>query len=289
MLSSNLRTSVGFQFVTPMPMPMLRGIGWEMNTSESYIWDGKRRTDDHCVFQYTVSGAGEIEIQGITYPLKQGDAFMVDIPGDHCYRLPLSSPEWEILYLELSKEALPFLRQVMTLSGPVFKVPDSSPVIELAWSIYKKAIDNQIQDAYENSSLTYQWLMELTRHVSQNRIQPASLKIEQCKQFIEQHYMEQIGLKEMAEVAGQSKYHFSREYERRLGITPVRYLTEVRLAHAVKLMMSTESNLEEIAQKSGFSNANYFGKVFRKYMGVSPGIFRENNNTYDIHHVYYRS
>ncbi|GGH27498.1 helix-turn-helix domain-containing protein [Paenibacillus segetis] len=287
MLPSELRTSVGFQFVTPLRMLMLQGIGWEINSSENYIWDGKRRKDEHCLFQYTVSGGGEIEIQRVKYSLKQGDAFIVDIPGDHCYRLPPSSPKWEVLYVELSKEALPFLRQAMALSGPVFELPDSSPVVELAWDIYDKAIHNKIQDTYENSTLAYIWLMELTRHVSQNHVQPVSMKIEQCKQFIEQHYMEPIGLEDMAEVAGQSKFHFSREYERRLGITPVRHLTEVRLAHAVKLMMSTECNLEEIARKSGFSNANYFGKVFRKHMGVSPGIFRQNN-TYAIQHVFHR-
>lgn len=289
MLPSNMRTSVGFQVVTSLPMLMLQGIGWEINSSESYVWDGKRRTDEHCLFQYTVSGNGEIEIQGVTYPLTQGDVFIVDIPGDHCYRLPPSSSEWEVLYIELSKEALPFLKHVMALAGPVFGLPNTSPVIQQAWDMYQKAVSNQIQDAYENSALTYQWLMELTRHVSRNRVQPVSPKIEQCKQFIEQHYMEPIGLKEMAEVAGQSKFHFSREYERRMGITPVRYLTEVRLAHAVKLMMTTECNLEEIARETGFSNANYFGKVFRKHMGISPGLFRESNNTYDIQHVFYRS
>ena len=289
MRSEPWRTSVGFQFVTPVPMLMMKGIGWEINHLESYIWDGMRRTDEHCLFQYTVSGRGEITIQGITYPLKRGDVFMVDIPGEHCYRLPPSSPAWEVLYVELSKEALPFLRQAMALSGPVFELAASSAVVKRTWELYEKAIHNEIQDAYENSAFTYEWLMELTRHVSKNRTQTLSIAIEQCKQFIEQHYMEPIGLKEMAEVAGQSRFHFSREYERRLGITPVRYLTEVRVAQAVKLLLSTELNQEEIAQRTGFSNANYFGKVFRKHMGMSPGLFRENNNNYAIQHVYYRS
>ncbi|MNP27664.1 HTH-type transcriptional activator Btr [compost metagenome] len=92
----------------------------------------------------------------------------------------------------------------------------------------------------------------------------------------------------MAEAAKVSKFHLTREYERKMGVTPVGYLTEVRLSQAVKLRLSTSDNLERIAEQTGFSNANYFGKVFRKHKGISPGSYREKNMAYDIQRAFYK-
>ncbi|CAM3042717.1 AraC family transcriptional regulator [Paenibacillus sediminis] len=287
MLSSMPHTSVGFQFVTPIPMLMLKGIGWQRVTSQDYIWNGRNRPGEYCLFQYTISGQGEIEIQGTTYTLKPGDAFIVDIPGEHCYCLPSSSEEWELLYLELSKDALPYWRQLLTMSAPVFQVSSDSELMKLGWQIYEMAARDEMNDVYQCSSFAYQFVMELSKYVTKQRSKPLPPKIERCKKFIEMHYAEPIGLKEMAEVAGISKFHLTRDYESRLGVTPVRYLNEVRLTHAVKLLLSTNDNLETIARRTGFSNANYFGKVFRKHMGIPPAAYRENNSTYDIGRVFF--
>jgi len=72
----------------------------------------------------------------------------------------------------------------------------------------------------------------------------------------------------MARVAGISKFHMTREFEKELGMTPGHYLKNVRLENAAKLLTSpTNYGLEYIASKVGFSCGNYFGKVFKKSIG----------------------
>ncbi|MBP1153740.1 MULTISPECIES: AraC family transcriptional regulator [unclassified Paenibacillus] len=284
------RTSIGLQFVRPMPMLMLKGIGWQSISVHSYIWDGKKRGDEHCLFQYTLSGHGEIEIKGTTYRLEPETAFIVEIPGDHCYRLPPDSSEWEVLYIEFSKEALPFWRQLLTLTSPVMAIPAGSGLIQMAWNTYELAVKDQIHDMYQCSQYAYRFIMELMSYTYQNqKAKPLPSKIELCKQFIDTRYQDPIGLKEMGEAVGLSKFHLTREFEKKLGVTPTRYLTEVRLEHSAKLLVSSMDNLESIAKQVGFSCANYFGKVFLKHIGVSPTQYRKSNNLYEVHRALFKT
>ena len=54
----------------------------------------------------------------------------------------------------------------------------------------------------------------------------------------------------------------------------ISYLTQVRLEHAVELLDNTEDKSYMIAQKVGYTEANYFSYVFKKKYGVSPSKYR---------------
>ncbi len=281
------RVSIGFRFAASMPLLMIKGIGWQLNTSHQYVWNGRKRTDEHFLFQYTLKGHGVIEIGRTNYSLKEGDAFIVEVPGDHCYSLPTDSSQWEVLYIEFSKEALPFWHQLLTLTAPVFSMKADSEFIKSVWNTYEMAVKDQFYDVYQNSKYAYKLIMELTSNffqIRKTKLLPS--KIELCKQYIDMHYAENIGLDNMAEAAGISKFYLTRQFEKEVGLTPGNYLTKVRLENSVKLLVfSNDMNLDEIAKQSGFSSANYFGKVFKKHMGVTTAEFRKTNNSYEINRI----
>lgn len=297
MLYNLPRTSIGFKFIIPTSLLMIKGIGWQCNVSPKYIWNGrtrgkyiwhgKKHTDEHCLFQYTLSGEGEIEIEGKIYTLKQGDAFIVEIPGNHCYKLPQTSKKWEIIYIEFSKEALPFWHQLLTMTEPVFSMGSDSDFINLVWSIYELAIKNEIYNVYQCSKYAYQLIMELISYFYQDqKSKPLPSKIELCKQFIDIHYAEQIGLDDMSQHVGISKFYLTRLFNKELRMTPTDYLIKVRLENSLKvLIFSTDLTLDEVAQRVGFSSGNYFGKVFKKTLGISPAEFRRNSDSYEIHRI----
>lgn len=56
----------------------------------------------------------------------------------------------------------------------------------------------------------------------------------------------------------------------------ISYLTKVRLEHAVELLDNTEDKSYIIAEKVGYTEANYFSYVFKKQYGVSPTKYRTN-------------
>lgn len=96
-------------------------------------------------------------------------------------------------------------------------------------------------------------------------------------QFLDDKYAEEINLDELAEKASYSRHHFCRIFKSQLGISPMRYLTNKRMSKAVELLTSTEIPVHDVAQKVGYANSLYFSQTFKKYYGISPKDFRDNN------------
>ncbi len=83
------------------------------------------------------------------------------------------------------------------------------------------------------------------------------------------------GLPRFLEVAAVSHGYLARCMRRHHGMTPVAFVTEVRLRHAAALLTSTTASVSEIGQRCGFSTQSYFTRCFRRAYGVSPRRFRE--------------
>lgn len=94
--------------------------------------------------------------------------------------------------------------------------------------------------------------------------------------YIQMHYAEPISLEDLSAIACLSPFHFQREFTRMVGITPHEYLTDRRIKAARQNLQGPDS-LADIALASGFFDQSHFSKVFKKYVGISPGVFRRQN------------
>lgn len=73
---------------------------------------------------------------------------------------------------------------------------------------------------------------------------------------------------------GMSRSHFSHYLKARTGLSPGRFMTEVRIQEASRLLAQTGMPLKQIASACGFANVNHFGKVFRRFQHLTPAGFR---------------
>ncbi len=281
-MSKPFRHSYGFRFrdIPSYSVSKILGVGWENIMSTDYDWNGlTREITPMILFQYTLSGSGHIRIGDQLYSLKAGHAFLVWIPSDHHYYFPADSNQWEFLYIILSVNSYSIYEELVASLGPIISFPAESSVVQVLRNIFEMARRQQIQDGYIASALSYQFLTELSRSAV---YPPTSQKfpagVQRALDHIELHY-ETIGnLDEVAEVAQMSKYHFLREFRRYTGITPIEYLNKLRIEKAVNLLRTTNMNLQDISRSVGYANGNYFSKVFRSWVGVSPGRFRREHS-----------
>ncbi|MCG0056517.1 AraC family transcriptional regulator, partial [Escherichia coli] len=108
--------------------------------------------------------------------------------------------------------------------------------------IYKRASEKHIADPFHASSLSYRFVMELYQYIksmdSFTEDWPES--IISSILFARNHYHEEIGPDEMADAAHLSRYHFSRLFKQTTGITPIQYLTKLRIQKAAELLHQTK-------------------------------------------------
>ena len=91
-------------------------------------------------------------------------------------------------------------------------------------------------------------------------------------------------LDEIAAAVGLSKYYFSRLFLKTTGSTPIEYLSKIRIRTSITLLSETDRTIDDIAQAVGYANGSYFIKVFRQWVGDSPGEFRRSKSTIAFNH-----
>ena len=84
------------------------------------------------------------------------------------------------------------------------------------------------------------------------------------------------GLDELAERLEVSKAHLIRTFTRQTGVSPGRYITHLRVEYAKLLLRGEDPSITYVAEASGFANANYFAKVFRRETGMAPSEYVES-------------
>lgn len=81
----------------------------------------------------------------------------------------------------------------------------------------------------------------------------------------------------LAKEAGMSRSAFAREFKVMLGVTPIEFVTRIRLNLARRLLVCTARPVEAIATEVGFSSRSHFSRVFRDHYGIDPSTFRRRN------------
>jgi two-component system response regulator YesN len=99
-----------------------------------------------------------------------------------------------------------------------------------------------------------------------------------AQKFIGENYMYDLDLTTLAERYNYSPTYFSELFKAKVGKTFIQYLTEVRMAHVVRLLQETALNLWDIAELTGFNNVSYFSAKFKRMYGMSPSDFRQRSS-----------
>lgn len=98
-------------------------------------------------------------------------------------------------------------------------------------------------------------------------------RIVQAKLFIDRHYTESIDLRQIADEAYFSKFHFIRLFKLAYGKTPHNYLTQVRLDQA-KLLLANGEPVTQVCFSVGFDSSTSFAALFKKHVDMAPSVYQ---------------
>lgn len=98
--------------------------------------------------------------------------------------------------------------------------------------------------------------------------------VRRAVEYIRENHRLDIALQDAADDIGITQGYLSRLFKERTGYTFLEYLTCYRLRRALKLLRDRSIRINEVAHQTGFRDHGYFSQLFRRYMGVTPGRFR---------------
>mgnify|MGYP000995637601 FL=1 len=144
------------------------------------------------------------------------------------------------------------------------------------------SLDKEKPDFYElDISIHMQTMWKLlAEHFPLQAVSPASdlteyERIRKILSYIEQNYMNRITLTDISENIHLCESECTRLFKRHMNTTLFAFLKEYRIERSLEYL-NTKESISNIAEKTGFSDSNYYTKVFSKIKGCSPREYRKN-------------
>ena len=100
-------------------------------------------------------------------------------------------------------------------------------------------------------------------------------RIQTTIDFIEDNLHNEFGIKDLAEAADMSQWHYQRVFRATVGETVKNYIRSRRLSHAATALLASSLNILEIALEAGFDSNEAFTRAFRSQFGITPRDFRQ--------------
>ena len=242
----------------------------------------------HSAVEIIVPVQGEViyELTDRTYHVQKGEVLIV--PPDCIHTMWMN--EGSTRHLLLFEPDLIFGMRDMLFVEPVLKTPVYlSGQTELQQEV--RQILLQVVACYAQkeplwNSMCYAQLLQMYARLGQHFMEQGYVYrpedpnmdteiIESARLYIDQHYMDDIGLDDVAAFSGFSKYYFSRVFKQKLGVSLSDYLRTKRLSVAEDMLIHTQKPMHEVADASGFGSIATFNRVFKEVKHITPTKYRE--------------
>lgn len=124
-------------------------------------------------------------------------------------------------------------------------------------------------------------ICEFLRSRSRRRIQEtvetsAEIFSREIRHAIDEKFRQDFSVSDFANLLNISESYVSHVFKDAYGLSPKQYLTERRLGEAQRLLQLTDLSVSTIGERSGFSSTSHFITIFTKYIGLSPGKYRQS-------------
>lgn len=250
--------------------------GYEQRMNEVYSWDGLQRgTAPFAVIQHTLVGEGRLDFAGVQHRLVPGQTMVLAMPHAHRYWLERGG-RWEYFWLVLNgRETLRLVREVIDAAGPVVSL--ARPVVERLAGACLSLLEHSEMTPGEASAAAYQAMAALhdgvfaTNAAPQAPVQPAIARV---MAHVEDNLGKPLQVERLAEIAEMSRGHFVRQFSAAVGMAPSEFVLERRLERIERLLLATDMSVVAIARATGFADANYLAKAFRRQRGMAPLEYR---------------
>lgn len=125
-----------------------------------------------------------------------------------------------------------------------------------------------INDIWMLLSVELDWLLDKEMSVKDPLMH-------QAKDFMDSHLSDDILIKDVAFHVKLHPVHFSRRFQAIFNISPVRYLSSIRIEKVKMLLAQTEYTIDHIAHLCGYANGFYLSRVFTKFTGMTPSQYHK--------------
>lgn len=246
-------------------------------------WHWESKPVEYYTLHYVLEGTGSYSVLGNEFHTKAGDAVLIypnSLATIDTFTIPYIF-HWVNFNGAVLKDLLK--NTDFTKESPIMHLPDCLvPHIE-------KMTEKQGLYPYQQSHmigclyLLFSEIIERSSGSGKNE-DYKKLYVHKAFDYISENYYFNISVTDIAGHVGLSRSHLYRLFMEELNMSPLQYLTQYRLEKSLVMLKETDLSVSDIALRAGFESAYYFSRVFSKYMGQAPSVFRKQKD-FHLNHV----
>ncbi|WIV19968.1 AraC family transcriptional regulator [Paenibacillus polygoni] len=233
-----------------------------------------------------LEGEGTFIQNGVIYPLQPGDLFCLFPQVTHEYYTSEASALHKMFFAFDGKQALSLLERTgLSPARPHRSKGVREETVHVMEEWFQSCYNEQ-KDYSDLERLTFLLRVFATltvpRSVTPDVIREPSW-VQKGKEYLEIHYAGGITIKSVADYVGVERTHFTKIFHKTYGISPMKYMQQLRMNEAESLLIHSSYKLGEIAQSVGYPDLFSFSKAFKNYAGISPARYRQQAEQGCVH------
>lgn len=250
---------------------------------EAYSFEGivqpfPNHFHEYYVIGFVENGERTLSCKNREYNIKKGDVLLFH-PGDNHACVQSDGGALDYRGFNISKEVMLDLTAEVTgcrdLPGFSKTVIQDSEVVCYLRPLHELVMTGSREfSKEENLLLLLSLLIQKYGRPFEGCIPEYREEVKRACNFMEAHYAEHIYLDQICRFAGLSGSSLLRAFTKSKGVTPYSYLENIRIGKAKKLLEQGASPVEAALQ-TGFSDQSHFTNYFSRFIGLSPGVYRE--------------
>lgn len=233
---------------------------------------------DSFLIQYTLSGKGILEYDGKKYSIIPGSIMFIDCRKSQNYYTDPMCDKWEVIWAHFNGKNAEVYYDKYTEKNdgsPVAFASSGNKISEILENIidlsenYTKNQDSEFSaDNYVNSLLN-ECIIQSEAGGS------APSYVNEIAYYLQHHYKDTINLDILSKTFNISKFHLQRTFKDAVGLSPAKYLSNIRINKAKKLLRGTNLSVSEISEEIGMET-NYFIQLFKSLENETPHQYRNS-------------
>jgi len=223
-------------------------------------------------FVYIKKGSARFRLQDREIPVESKD--MLYLPAGASYESVWKEAScfvvMDILLHDAGGQPIHFDEEASVL------LHDKHGIYEgLLTELGEKATADGPFDWLERLSMTFRLLCNMARDINREETARHHKVIDAGMQYLENNLSNDASVEYLASLCSVSAGSFRRSFVAHTGMSPVEYRNRLRVRKAADLLKTGEYTVSEVAEQVGIHDLKYFGKLFRRYIGLSPREFKK--------------
>lgn len=233
---------------------------------------------------YVKKGTCMIHLDKETINFQEGEIMIICSNVEHTFEA--GSKGTTLMQLEFLPEIFTSIDSTMKLSSiglgqaSVNLFSEQNHLIKIVNNVLIMRVIQRILDELSSKKTYFQHLVVMyyaelliliTRYMDENILPVCNnYAMKRAITFVRSHYKEDISVSIIAEEAGIGERHLRNLFVKYLNLSPLEYLNQIRINKAVELLRNTEKSVKEVCFECGFKSPQYFSRIFKLQMNVSP-------------------